>query len=225
MWMVKNTGKNRSESFFGYYCVMNCTAKGTVTLNGKTYNVSGLGYHDHTWAPMRIKKPQINNKKDRNLPKKAKSVDFYRYWDWFVIHFDNGWDMFIGKIYFGRRNSSSRLIPGVLCFTPDGKKINECYFFVINHKVTTDTSVPGLKKPLKIHIKALILNPSGIRQFKGPVILDFYYEAQNTQETVAGDPLYFAIFQSQGKIYGTAKSLGKTIKLNGWAFIETATKV
>jgi len=140
-----------------------------------------------------------------------------------VIHFENGWDMFIGKLYLGKYNSFSKFIPGILCFTPDGSKLYECYFFILDHVENTDSSAPGTKIPSKIHIKALILNTIGIKEFKGSLILDFYYEAKNKQETVVGVPPSFGIFQSQGRTYGVAKSLGKTVKLDGWAIIETAT--
>ena len=225
MWMLKNTGRNRSDSYFGYYCVMNCIAQGTISLNGTPYNVSGLGYHDHTWAPIGVKKTKINNNEIRDNKKKGKSVDIFKFWDWLVIHFENGWDMFIGKIYFGKRNSFSKFVPGVLCFTPDGSKLYECYFFILEHEVNINSTVPDIKIPSKIHIKALILNTSGIKQFKGPIILDFYYEAQNIQESIDGEPPSFGIFQSQGRTYGVAKGLGKTVQLDGWAFIETATSL
>ncbi|MCK4902240.1 MAG: hypothetical protein KAS76_02700 [Thermoplasmatales archaeon] len=222
MWMLKNTGRNRSNSFFGYYCVMNCDAEGTVTLNGKSYNVKGRGYHDHTWAPVGIKKAGKKVKEVKEISEKNKSVDIFEYWDWFVIHFENGWDMFIGKLYLGKPNSFSKFMPGILCFTPDGSKLYECYFYILDHVENIDSSVPGTKIPSKIHIKALILNTFGAKQFKGPLILDFCYELNNKQETIVGVPPAFGIFQSQGRTYGVAKSMGKTVKLDGWAIVETA---
>ena len=207
MWLVKNTGNNRSNSFFGYYCVMNCSAYGSISLNGTIYNVSGLGYHDHTWAPINT---QIN---------------LLNIWDWLCIHFDNGWDMFVGKIYLERRNFTSKFVPGSLCFTTSGIKFYEGHFFLLDYEENKNSSIPNIEIPIKVHIKALFLNTLGLKDLRGPILLDFYYEAKNIREDLHGDPLYRGYWVSQGKIYGSAKSLGITISLHGWAVFETTSNI
>jgi hypothetical protein len=144
MWLVKNTGNNRSNSFFGYYCVMNCSAYGSISLNGTIYNVSGLGYHDHTWAPINT---QIN---------------LLNIWDWLCIHFDNGWDMFVGKIYSEKRYLLSKFGPGSLCFTTSGVKFSEINYFLIEFNETNNSSIPGIEFPTKVHIKAFFFKHIGI---------------------------------------------------------------
>jgi len=221
MWILKNTGHNRSNSYFGYYCIMNCNAYGDIFLNNTTYNVSGIGYHDHTWAPLDLNKPKFKTSIKQIKIKKSKFLDIYKSWDWLCIHFENGWDMFIGKIYSEKRNIFSKFTPGALCFSPNGKKLYEQHFFLLEYTEKINSSIPNIEIPTKIHIKALFLNTLGYNLLKGPILLDFYYEAKNIQEGLHGNPPYWGIFQSQGKIYGTAKSLGKTINLNGWAIAET----
>ena len=218
MWILKNTGHNRSKSLFGYYCIMNCSVIGNVSLNGTIYNVSGLGYHDHTWTPFSLKIPIFNVGIN-------KAIDVLSSWDWLCIHFENGWDMFIGKIYDEKRNLFSKFTPGSLCFTESGTKLYECYFFILEYDQTINSTIPNLKIPTKIHIKAIIFNTLGLKQFKEPILLDFYYEAKNIQEFLSGDPPNGWMWQSQGKTYGVAKGPGKTVQLNGWAIIETTSNL
>jgi len=83
IWLIRNPGHNHSNSIFGYYCILNCTAYGTISLNGTVYNVSGLGYHDHTWAPVRLKNTTnqyIKNWGENKLP------NLLYIWDWLCIH-------------------------------------------------------------------------------------------------------------------------------------------
>lgn len=220
MWMIKNTGKNRSNSIFGYYCVMDCSAYGNISIDGKTYNVSGIGYHDHTWNPLGVKTPEFSNIKNENIIKKKTGLNIYSSWEWLCVHFDNGWDMFIGKIFLDKQNIFGRLIPGSLCFTDSGEKLYDSLFFLLEYKVTKNSTVPGLEVPIKIHIKALILNTLGSKEFKGPILLDFYYEVKNLQEKVRGDPPNWVFWQSHGTTYGVAKTLGNTIQLDGVAITE-----
>jgi len=226
MWILKNTGHNRSNSFFGYYCVMNCNVKGNITLDGKTYNVSGIGYHDHTWAPLSLQKQKFNGPiANINNYKKNKSqslpLNLYKNWDWLCIHFENGWDMFVGKFYLLKIKKLSKFTPGNICFTPSGKKLYESHFFLLNYEKTINSEIPNIKIPTKIHIKALILNTFGLKLFKGPILFDLNYEAESIQSGPKKENQKRVLWQSQGKIYGVAKSLGKTVKLKGWAITET----
>ena len=225
MWIVKNTGNNRSNSLFGYYALVNCKVHGTISINSNNYNVSGQGYHDHTWAPFKFKKHQksnhgLNKKSYNKKRKKTKKFDLFNSWDWLNIHFDNGWEMFVGKIYFGKRFLQSKFGPGSICFTSSGKELYECLFFVLDYVETKDTTLKNVKIPKIVHIKGSILNIFGNKQLKGPILLDFYFEVEKTQEYIGRNPPYQGLWQSQGKIQGFAKSSGKKIQLNGWANME-----
>ena len=220
-WLIKNTGHNRSNSFFGYYCVMNCSVYGNISLNGTVYNVSGLGYHDHTWAPKNRKIFKFNIGENIKNWGENKLIDLLNIWDWLCIHFDNGWDMFVGKTYLDNRYLFSKFGPGSLCFTTSGVEFYEVYFFLLDYEETKNSSIPNIEIPTKVHIKALILNTFGFKQLKGPILLDFYYEAKNDREDLYGDPPFLGYWVSQGKIYGFAKNRGVTIPLNGWAVMET----
>ena len=133
--------------------------------------------------------------------------------------------MFIGKLYSEKRKMFTKFTPGSLSFSESGTKLYECYFFVLEYDQTINSTIPDLKIPTKIHFKALIFNTLGIKQFKGLILLDFYYEAKNIQEFLSGNPPNWGIWQSQGKTYGVAKGLGRTVQLNGWGIIETTSDI
>lgn len=222
-WIVKNTGHNKSNSLFGYYCVINCSVKGTISINNSIYNVIGLGYYDHTWVPLNLKKHKIDEN-IKNL-KVEKNLDVLKFWDWFCIHFDNGWDMFVGKIYLKSSKIFQNLIPGSLCFTPSGSDFYEIYFYQLEYLETNNSKIPNLEIPTKVHIKALYFNTLQYPFFRKPLLIDIYYEATNIREDLLGDPPIFGYWVSYGIVYGKAVFLGETIDLNGIAVMETTGEI
>ncbi|MCK4996400.1 MAG: hypothetical protein KAR55_05870, partial [Thermoplasmatales archaeon] len=141
-------------------------------------------------------------------------IDF-NVWDWFNIHFDNGWDAFIGKIHSTQRFPLTKLLPGSLSITPDGKKLIECYFFNIENLEHQDTSFPSIKIPKKIQIKGLKINP-----INGQFFIDLFYEIDNVKECFPRDPPSWGQWEATGKVYGEIKMFKKKIKLNGWGIME-----
>lgn len=215
MWILKNTGLNHSTSPFGYYCVMNCDVKGEVSLDGRTYKVKGLGYHDHTWMPM--------SKQTSSKPKK-KLIDF-NIWDWLCIHFENGWDVFIGKIHSHQRFAFSNLMPGSICISPGGKKLVECKYFLLEYMEYKDSVIPSLKIPTKIHMKAIKMNLSRKSPLKRPFFLDIIYEVENIKECIPRDPPTWCQWETTGKVYGEIREFGKNTKLKGWGIMETTSNI
>jgi len=212
MWIFMNTGRNFSKSPFGYYCLLNCDVKGEVKLDDKVYKVGGLGYHDHTWSPSF----HIDS-----IGKKTHSVGV-SVWDWLCIHFDNGWDMFVGKIYSSRYSFFSKFMPGSICLTTDGKKLIECIFFVLDYEKPQQTSISSIKIPTKINIKARKTFTRKNIPLTGPLDFDVYFEADNVKECLCGAPPTWGQWESTGRVYGEVRGSGKSIKLNGWAIMEIA---
>jgi len=206
MWIIKNTGLNLTSSLFGYYCIMRCDTKGIVTINDKKYNVEGIGYHDHTWMPML--------KETTGEKSEPKIIDF-NVWDWLTIHFDNGWDAFIGKFHSSDRFPISKIFPGSLSITRDGKKLNECYFFNITYLEYQKTSFPNVIIPKKIQIKGFKINP-----INGQFFIDIIYELENIRECIPRNPPTWGQWEATGKVYGEIKMFRKKIKLNGWGIME-----
>jgi len=225
VWILMNTGLNNVYSFFGYYCLLNCSVEGTISLNGTRYNVNGLGYHDHTWAPINIKKPNYIRYENRNNLIEKNEIDLLKMWNWLCVHFDNGWDMFVGKIYLDKSNDFSKYVPGNLCFTQSGKEFYDVKFFILEYEKTINSSIPQFEIPTKVHIKALLLNIARSKLFNGLILLDFYYETNNTREVIYGDPPSFGYWVSLGDIYGSVLCYGKTIPLSGRAVMETTDEI
>jgi len=215
IWLVKNTGLNQSKSPFGYYCIMNCDVTGEVKIEKKTYKVKGLGYHDHTWMPL------IG---ETSKEYKKKMIDI-NVWDWLCIHFDNGIDLFIGKINSHKRSKLSNIIPGSLCMSPVGKKAFETHFFKLEHIEHKNSSIKGLKIPTKINIKTHKMNSLKKKPFKEPFFLNITFEVENIKETIPRDPPTWCEWETTGKAYGILKTTKKTEKLNGWGIMETTSNV
>jgi len=219
IWILKNTGHNISTSMLGYYFIMNCDVEGTITMDNTKYKIKGIGYHDHTWSPIYKKKVKTL---DKTTTKKLKTIAFNRdfNWDWIYFHFDNRSNIFIGKIYFSKRNLISFLMPGTLNFVTNENKLTESYFFPIIYKNFQKTSIPNLKIPNEINIKSMKINPLNKYPIKGPFLLELNYKTENIKELVYGDSPQWGIWTSSGKVTGKLRGFRKEIELKGFGIVE-----
>jgi predicted secreted hydrolase len=88
LWTVMDRFKleNMPKSNIAHYMIPSCNVEGIVILDGEPYKVSGVGYYEHSWTPFYVRRgitPGIR----------------LNGWDTFYIHFDNGWDMYLHKVY------------------------------------------------------------------------------------------------------------------------------
>ncbi len=219
IWLLRNTGHNISTSRYGYYFIMNCDVEGKITIDNTKYDVKGTGYYDHTWSP-------IYKKKDKTLDSKIKKfkIDVY-VWDWFFFRLENGWNIFIGKIHFGKRNLFSSLMPGTLNIVSKENDMMESYFFPITYKNFQKTSNPNLKIPKEINIKSMKINPLNKNPIKGPLFLDLNYKTENIKEFLFGDPPQWGIWDSSGKVSGRIRGFRKEIELKGLGIMEYTNNV
>jgi len=207
-WLPDNTGNNFSTSSVGYYCVLNCTVYGTVSLNGTTHSVAGLGYHDHPWAPISLKKLSENQ-----------LFNYPVFWKWLRVHLENGWDLFIGKISFQKHSLVSRSGPGDICIATSRNTFYQLYWFRIDYLKTEKSSMPWITIPTQVRITAIFSDRLGMA---GPIFFDLQYEARNIREDLYSEnPPHFGYWTSQGNISGSIKSIRNTIPLTGWAVLET----
>ena len=117
----------------GDYYIPRCKVTGTITWNGRQYNVSGMGYHDHVW--------------ERNVPR-----FITKGWDWANIHFDNGWEMYLSKfIIRAPRNPYS----GAIIISPNNRNLTEFNKFTITFTETASPQgLPFMTYPKKFHLEA-----------------------------------------------------------------------
>jgi len=117
----------------GDYYIPRCKVTGTLSWNGKQYNVSGMGYHDHVW--------------ERNVPR-----FITKGWDWANIHFYNGWEMYVSKfIIRAPRNPYS----GAIIISPNNRNLTEFNKFTITFtESASPQGLPFMTYPKKFHLEA-----------------------------------------------------------------------
>jgi hypothetical protein len=215
IWILKNTGNNKSTSVLGYYFIMNCEVDGKITIDNKEYNVKGVGYHDHPWMPIRKKKNKVLDT-TKKLPKRFRLLQ----WDWIYILLDNEWSIFIATIHLLKGNLLSSLMPRCLIFVSKEIKIMESYFFQIKYKNLQKTSIQNIKIPKEINIKSVKINPLNKFPIKRPLFLNLNYKVENIKETCIGKPKNFGIWISSGKVTGKIKGIREEIELKGFGIME-----
>ncbi len=210
IWIFKNTGHNKSTSYRGYYFVMNSDAEGSIIFKGKKHYVKGIGYYDHTWLPFAKK----NKEKDKNF-------NFYgSVWDWLLIRLNNGWNLFIGKIYPKKRYIFPVILPGNLIIVSNSDNILETFFYPIIYKKYFKSSISTSKIPKELNIKTYKINPLNNHLTKSPIFLDLYYNATSINEYLYDENPPFGQWDSVGTVYGLIKGRGIKQKVNGYGIME-----
>jgi predicted secreted hydrolase len=217
LWLLFNTGHNMSLSPGGHYCIKNCEVTGEIKINEIVYSVNGVGYHEHSWFKF-LSKEQKEVDLQNSGQGQTSLQEIIDVWDWFSIHFDNGWDMFSGK--FLQQSPLAKFMPGNLWITPDGENITECFFFSYKFLETKESSIPSIEIPTKIHIRAIFLNTLITNPFKGLVRLDVIIKTKNIHEYLWGDPPQYCMWEGPCSVKGTIKWRGNTVELNGWSMME-----
>lgn len=225
MWLFFNSGLNSSNSRIGHYCILNNDVNGTVTINETSYNVSGGGYHEHSWINDKKRnrnRPSLlpiflRNENKGGIPEWQLTLNI---WDFCAMFLDNGWNIFSAKIC--QQSLMSKLLPGSLWITNDyGKNIIECRRFQFKYFEMQNTSIPNLKIPTKIQIKALFLRTFFRHPLRGLVRLNLILEVKNLLEFKwGGDNITAAVFEAACKVHGHIKWFGNNVELNGNAMLE-----
>jgi len=221
LWLLFNTGHNLKLSPAGHYCMLNCEVTGEIKIDETVYYVSGVGYHEHSWF-------KILSNEQKQIDIKQIGQEQFGYqdsidaWDWFCIHFENGWDMFAGKFFQG--SPFAKFMPGNLWITPDGENITECSFFSFEYLETVESSLPPIEIPTKIRIRAIFFNTLITSPLEGLVRLDITIKTKNIHEFIWGYPPQYGMWEGPCEISGTIKWKGNTVKLNGWSIMEFTRK-
>lgn len=222
-WIMKNTGGNKSTSLWGYYYVMNCSVIGSIKINSTKYAVEGIAYHDHTWAPLGLKKSEnkhiyhnitMDNKKDHD------TFNLYDIWDWFLIRLKNGCSIYIGKLYSDRTPIKTRLSPSCCLITKDGQTMHQALIYSYEIINSTDSTLDYIKIPTSIHIKLFLLKNSLFQPYIGPMFLDLTYQTKNIKECLFGNKPKWGQWESTGEITVLIKGFGIKKEIPGWGICE-----
>ena len=172
----------------GDYYVPRCKVEGEITWKGHSYNVSGTGYHDHVW--------------ENNVPRFIS-----RGWDWFNLHFDNGWEMYISKFNLRRLRD---VYAGALIISPNNRNMVEFMKFEMTTvESASPLELPSMSYPRKVHIKA---NRDGMD-------LSLDIDVYSTCETV-WKRARTGMFEGPCTVTGKFSWSGHTVELNGYGFSE-----
>lgn len=177
----------RSGEDSGDYYIPRCHVEGTILWDGKEYTVYGVGYHDHVW--------------ESNIPRFVTKG-----WDWFNVHFDNGWEMYISKFDVRVLQRDG----GALVISPNNRNIVEWRDFKVEYIETrTAAELRTMSYPVKYHIS---VEDDGMK-------LDLEITAYNVAEIIfkLGRT---GMFEGPFRAKGTFSWDGHTVELNGYGFSE-----
>jgi len=172
----------------GDYYVPRCNVEGTITWEGKDYIVYGIGYHDHVW--------------ESNIPRFVSKG-----WDWFNIHFDNGWEMYLSK--FTLRGLRDRYA-GALIISPNNRNLVEWDKFTLEYvESRSPQSLPSLSYPVKYHVEAT----------RDDMVLKLDITIYNVCEIVWRNART-GMFEGPCYATGSFSWSGHTVELNGYGMSE-----
>ena len=176
------------DKLSGDYYVPRCSVEGTIKWNDKEYEVYGIGYYDHVW--------------EGGLPR-----IITKGWDWFNIHFDNGWEMYLSKFIL---RVPIDLYGGALMISPNNRNIVEWAFFDLDYlEYNRAKDLSSMKYPVKYRVRAS----------KDGMSIDLEITVLNTAEIVfkLGRT---GMFEGPCVAKGTFTWDGNVVELNGYGMSE-----
>ncbi|MFW6121588.1 MAG: hypothetical protein ACOC80_11915, partial [Petrotogales bacterium] len=176
----------------GDYYIPRCKVEGDILWQDKEYKVCGVGYHDHVW--------------ETNIPRLIT-----RGWEWFNLHFDNGWEMYISKFNLRRFRD---IYSGALIISPNNRNLVEFNKFEITTlESASPPELPSMIYPKKIHLEAK----------RDDMVLILDIDIYNTCEIV-WKKARTGMFEGTSNAKGTFSWSVHTVELNGYGMSEV-TKV
>jgi hypothetical protein len=141
LWTIGSRAFDKSESSIANYLFIGCDVTGTVSINGRTYEVNGTGNHEHSWTPKLITKGSING------------------WDWFHITLDNGWSIYESNFYptpqvISSKTSIINPFGTFILTTDDGETITELRNVDLQITRQDDQIFPFVKMPVDFNLNA-----------------------------------------------------------------------
>ena len=172
----------------GDYYVARCFVEGVINWNGEEHNVYGVGYHDHVW--------------EGGIPRMISKG-----WDWFNLHFDNGWEIYLSKFIF---RTPFNLYAGALIVSPDNREIIEWAWFDLDYvEKRPAKGLPSLYYPYEYHLKASKDGMSIELDITVENVCEIIYKSART-----------GMFEGPCKAVGTFTWDDNTVELNGYGMSE-----
>lgn len=189
VWVIGRSSNLLFEKYFGGdYYIPRCIVNGTIQWQNKEYTVSGIGYHDHIWETFA---PRV----------------ITNGWEWFSIHFDNGWEMYLSKFNF--RTLKDRYAAAII-ISPNNRNLVEYDKYTFIYTETAQAQeIPSIVYPKKCHLEA----------DRDGIVLKLDIEIYNTYE-LAWKESRTAMFEGPCRVKGTMSWSGNTVELNGLGMSE-----
>lgn len=188
-WVLgRSSNLPRAGNFAGNYYIARCIVTGTVKLDGVEYEVAGTGYHDHLWETL-----------TRRFVTRG--------WDWYNIHFDNGWEIYLSQFYY--RLPLNRAAPALI-ISPDNRNMVEFNKFTITHVETASPEGnPLMKYPLKVRVEAQRDDMKLVLDIEHVNICDIVWRFAR-----------IGMFEGPVSVSGTFSWAGYTVDLEGYGMGE-----
>ena len=189
VWVMGRSSNLLVGKYFdGDYYIPRCVVNGTIQWQNKEYTVSGIGYHDHIWETF--------------VPRFITNG-----WEWYNIHFDNGWEMYLSK--FNLRTLKDRYAAAIV-ISPNNRNLVEYDKFTFTYTETAQAQgIPSILYPKKCHLEA---------EHDG-IVLKLDIEIYNTCELV-WEGSRTAMFEGPCRVTGSMSWSGNTVELSGLGMSE-----
>ncbi|MBS3777939.1 MAG: hypothetical protein KGY50_01445 [Candidatus Thermoplasmatota archaeon] len=188
IWTIGDKAINKNRQNLASYMFLGCNVTGTVQIDGKEYEVSGVGTHEHTWSPNVVKKVLING------------------WDWAQISLDNGWTIYYSTYYPTPQYISTKThntpLSSLIITTDQGETLTSLQNVKSEITESDDEIFTFVKMPLQIQIngRAGALQPLlGSYQ----ISMDFNLRMSNTHENVWKFPTYVGMNVGRSTVSGS----------------------
>ena len=148
VWTLGSKAFVLSNSTLACYLFLDCDISGTISIDGVSHTVHGVGTYEHAWSPNVVTRAEING------------------WDWLTLHLDNGW-MLYASYYLPVPQALTEKSPKLPSFgttlltTDHGETITELKNLKITVTSQDDKLFPLVKMPSAFDLSATpSMNPS-----------------------------------------------------------------
>lgn len=187
LWTIGERAFQKSKSNIANYMFIGCNVTGTIKIDGKEFEVKGLGYHEHSWTPNIITRKTVNG------------------WDWFHMTLDNGWNIYLSNYYpmpqfISTKTSRLNPISSLVITTNQGETLT--ILDNINLKIIKSKRIfPFVKMPSEFSLegKPSLLQPI-LKTYK--IKLEINIENDNTYERIWKFPTYLGMKVGMSSISG-----------------------
>jgi len=194
IWTIGSRAFDQSKSSIANYLFIGCQVIGTIKIDGREYNVEGIGNHEHAWTPKAVTLGTING------------------WDWFYFTLDNGWIIYSTTYHPAPQAVTSKIpeitpLSLVLLSTDNGETFTELRNVEMLITRQDEQIFPFVKMPTDFSITAKpSINPiyviSQSLLFGTSINLNIEISVRNSYDKVWRFPTYLGMKTGYSEING-----------------------